>query len=168
MMREIPVGVSHSRLRAVSFVDDEDYDLVSLFNWYPFKSNTCPLYARTEVIISGSRICFFMHRFILGLSPVDRVDHRNGNGLDNQRSNIRVCTGLSNAKNRKLNVDSSTGFKGVTFEFGKYRAQIHCDKRKFHLGMYDTPEEAALAYDDAARNLHREFARTNKDLGLLS
>ena len=167
MSRYLSIGTERGQYKELqALVDDEDYELVSTFNWSVSKSNNV-IYARTEVLIQGRRVCFFMHRFILGVCSELFTDHRNGNGLDNRKENLRICDASSNAKNRKLNSDNSTGYKGVTFEFGKYRAIIHNNKKKIHLGMFSTPVEAALAYDEAANKLHGEFARTNLDLGLL-
>lgn len=95
------------------------------------------------------------------LVPGETVDHINGNALDNRRSNLRVATPIQQQYNRKVSSLSKTGFKGVSFEYGKYRARIRKDGEHISIGMFDTPEDAARAYDGAAHELFGEFARLN-------
>jgi len=101
-----------------------------------------------------------LHSFLTGWH---QVDHQNGNGLDNQRSNLRQSTYAQNAANRAVRRDSKSGFKGVyPTRYGlPWRAQICVTGKKHHLGLFAAPEAAARAYDAAARRLHGEFARLN-------
>ena len=114
-----------------------------------------------------------MHRVILGLARGGTVvDHRNMNGLDNRRNNLRPCDRARNGQNRgKADNGSRSRFKGVTVEnlvAGKpYAATIGFGGKTKRLGRYPTEAEAARAYDRAAVELHGEFARTNQALGLL-
>ena len=95
------------------------------------------------------------------------VDHADGDGLNNCRSNLRDGTGFRNRVNTRLRSDNSSGFKGVYRDRGRWRATITPENRKsIHLGMYDSPEEAAYAYDQAAVSLFGEYARTNAMLGM--
>jgi hypothetical protein len=64
-------------------------------------------------------------------------------------------------KNSKMHDNNTSGYKGVTVVNKKYRSVIWNNNKRIHLGMYDTAEQAALAYDDAARELHGKYARTN-------
>ena len=91
------------------------------------------------------------------------VDHIDGNGLNNQRSNLRQCSHQQNLHNQDIRIDTSTGYKGVHFnkESGKYRAQIAVNHKRHFLGSFADPAEAALAYDNAARKHHGEFCRVN-------
>jgi len=97
------------------------------------------------------------------MPEVPYIDHRNGNGLDCRRSNMRPATHAQNMKNRKRHSNNTSGFKGVSLdkETGRWMARIYCDGRPIRLGGYATPDEAGMAYDEAALIHHGEFARTN-------
>jgi hypothetical protein len=104
-----------------------------------------------------------MHRQIMQPPPGKVTDHMNGNGLDNRRSNLRNCLPTENGRNRQRNRRSRTGFKGVGQykRTGKYYASIRFKGKTLYLGQYDTPVEAARAYDRKARELFGQFARLN-------
>lgn len=96
------------------------------------------------------------------LNKSEEVDHINGNTLDNRRGNLRLANRFQNAKNRRRDRDSSSGYKGVRFHKAsqKWDARITSDGRQIFLGVFDTPEAAHEAYCEAARMYHGEFART--------
>ena len=119
-------------------------------------------YAETR--LGGARE--FMHRLVMGCRPREEVDHRNGDGLNNRRHNLRSTTHSLNQANRRR-VTGKSGFKGVFQRSGKWRAYITVAGRFISLGSFITAEEAARAYDVAAREHFGEFACTNADLGLL-
>lgn len=105
-----------------------------------------------------------MHRFILDLKKEDPdVDHKDGNGLNNQRSNLRTATRAQNARNRRIRTDNTSGFKGVTWrkDLGKWNAFIEIKTKRIHLGYFTDPMEAACAYDMAAVKYFGEFAHCN-------
>ena len=91
------------------------------------------------------------------------VDHINGDTRDNRRENLRLASTVDNQRNMRIPTHNSTGFKGVTYvrAKGRYRAQISINDRTKHIGYFDTSEEAARAYDTAARFLFGEFACVN-------
>jgi hypothetical protein len=102
-----------------------------------------------------------MHRIILVPPARFQIDHIDHNGLNNQKSNLRICTHGQNQMNKYY--PSATGLKGVYKDrAGRFRVTIESNGRKFHIGMYNTSEEAALAYNEAARKYHKEFAWLNK------
>jgi hypothetical protein len=107
----------------------------------------------------GERI--FLSRQILGLTHADAVivDHRNHDTLDNRRSNLRKCDRLRNNLNRRP--QSKSGYKGVTAVGKKWYASIMLDHKTRRLGIHTTPEDAAHAYDKAAREMFGEFAYLN-------
>ncbi len=146
----------------VAFVDAADYEFVSIFKWRAVRVTGGVWYAETR--LRGNRE--FMHRLLLGCGPREQVDHRNGNGLDNRRLNLRPTTHALNQATRRC-VTGKSGFKGVMKRGGKWRAYITDAGRFRSLGSFATPEEAARAYDAAARELFGEHACTNEDLGLL-
>lgn len=98
-----------------------------------------------------------------GSLPSQKIDHINGDGLDNRIENLRECTHQQNLANtgKSKRVDVSSKYKGVSLrrQTGRWRARITVDGRERAIGNYDTEEAAAAAYADAARKLHGEFAR---------
>ena len=144
----------------VAFVSDEDFEELSKCRWAAIKAPSGIWYASRGGGKRGVRVS--MHRQILGITdPKIIVDHQNGNGLDNQRKNIRVATKSQNAMNRAIDKRSTTGFKCVSKYKGKYRAYIVVGYKQKGLGVYNCPIEAAKAYDRAAIELHKEFANLN-------
>lgn len=106
-----------------------------------------------------------MHRLILGAQKGQIVDHIDGNGLNNTRRNLRLCTSQENSFNARMSVRGEVKFKGVYRAKGfrdlPFRAQIQKDGKKYSIGRFATAEEAARAYDAAALKLHGEFACLN-------
>jgi hypothetical protein len=93
--------------------------------------------------------------------PKVMVDHKDGNGLNNQRSNLRICTNGQNKQNGTVYKNSKTGFRGVTYrkDLNKFRSKISFNGKEIHLGYFDTALEAAQVRDRKALELHGEFAR---------
>lgn len=152
-MREIQVGNG-----LVALVDDEDFALVSLGNkWHASKGRNTH-YARRNEWTDGHCVTVRMHNYITGLAY---VDHINGNGLDNRRSNLRAATDSQNAMNRGMRTDNSSGFKGVYRRGRLWRAQIQIQGRRVHLGTFDDATDAALAYDAVARIEYGEYGTLN-------
>lgn len=105
-----------------------------------------------------------MHRLILNAPPGFQVDHINGDGLDNRRSNLRLATYSQNQANRHTRIFTNTsGYRGVSFkkQDRRWRAQITVEGRYQHLGYFNTPEEAARAYDRAFYEAFGEYATLN-------
>lgn len=138
--------------------DDDDEDLVMRHVWHVQPSRRTS-YASTNVPrIGGGKTTLQMHRLILPDAAL--VDHINRNGLDNRRCNLRPVTHQQNIANRV----GVAGFKGVGQHLvdGKWwRARITVDGKTRSLGIFDTPEEAAHAYDQAAVAAWGEYAATN-------
>jgi hypothetical protein len=144
------------------FVDDEDYEKVIQHKWRAHKSfNTW--YAEPTSASTGRAIgCWSMHRFVLNPPRGVKVDHVNGNGLDNRRENLRLCNDSQNQANRIHLTKNTSGYRGVTWnkKSKKWQAGIKATK-SIHLGLFNSPEDAARAYDAKAIELFGEFARTN-------
>lgn len=102
-----------------------------------------------------------MHRRLADARPGQMVDHRDGDSLNNRRSNLRVCTPLQNSQNRKKSALSSQPYKGVYASGNRWCSRIKVSKRDLHLGTYDHPEQAAAAYDAAAKLHYGDFAAVN-------
>ena len=147
--------------------DAADADKVEPYRWHVCKANNT-FYARRQIPRNGSpkrKTGIQMHRAILDTPKGMFTDHINGNGLDNRRSNIRICSMSENMTNRSKTVQNSTGYKGVYKVGGSktnpYIAKIQKNKKVYCLGSFPTKEEAARAYDKKALELHGEFARLN-------
>lgn len=147
----------------VALIDDADWDLVSGFKWCAWKgprNNTW--YAVTDGMrCDGSIGRIYMHRLILGLTDTKiQSDHRDGNGLNNRRENLRACSDGQNKRNRCVQANNTSGFKGVSWhkQREKWRAVIEINYKQKHLGLFTTPEAAHAAYCAAASELHGDFA----------
>jgi hypothetical protein len=167
MIAAISVPLTHGYSALVS---PQDYDRVCMIHWRVKFSGGAP-YAVAHVPGSGKRgRDMFMHRFILEAGPREIIDHRDGDGLNNTRENLRSATTQQNICNQQPHRDKKTSrLKGVyRLKGGKYRAQIMVQRRKINLGDFREENAAARAYDDAARLLHGDFARLNFPEGVTS
>lgn len=120
-----------------------------------------PFISSGYVILRGK----LLHRLIMCPPRHLVVDHINGDGLDNRRANLRICTQQQNLWNGRSHTDSAVRYRGVSISPDrpnrKWRAQICHDYRVMLIGRYDTAEEAARAYDEAASRLFGNYARLN-------
>lgn len=140
-----------------ALVDDSDFDELNRYRWHLHTSNRCQ-YARARV--DGKNV--LMHRLLL--RSVRMIDHRDGNGLNNERTNLRIATQVTNQRNRRK-LTGKCPHKGVQLSLNqrsvRYRARIKLGGRQVQLGNYSNPIAAAIAYDIAAKREFGEFARTN-------
>ena len=137
-------------------VSDCDYELVSAYSWHFVRSGR---HMYVKAWANGKKVV--MHRLILGAKRGQHVDHRNGNGLDNRRENIRTCSPAENAMNRRVQKHSSR-YKGVRLhDNGKWVARIKIGGKLRHLGCFEVEDNAALAYNREAKRLFGEFALLN-------
>lgn len=145
-------------------IDDEDFEYLNQFTWCAHKHRNTH-YARRIDYSSGIGVSLRMHRVVLGVSDKSiTVDHRDNNGLNNQKNNLRVATNSQNQANRPKRKHSVALYKGITpsqSKKGGWRAQIKKEGKVIALGYFDTQEQAAIAYDKAAKELHGEFANLN-------
>ena len=160
-MKEIAI----TRGRIV-LVDDGDYERLIRRKWqYLAKRDSGIGYAIRTDKINGKKCGVLMHREILGL-PIGReprVDHRDSNGLNNQKENLRIATQLENSRNRARGALNTSGYKGVCWHkrAKKWAVSIRYDGKRMHLGLFANKIAAAAVYDDAARKLFGEFAKCN-------
>lgn len=143
-----------------SVIDDDDAELVSSFRWKVLKSARNHIYAYGRSTETGCRI--LMHRLIMRPPDDMVIDHINGDGLDNRRENLRVCTQSQNLGNSRKTHGVSR-HKGVYWnkEHEAFHAQIgDCSATKF-LGHYASEDDAAIAYNLAAKEKWGEFALLN-------
>lgn len=135
-----------------TLVDDEDFERLNRYQWH----RTTFGYAIVEMRL---------HRVVMDLKNNDPliVDHINGNKLDNRRENLRICNKAQNAVNTKLLRSTNTsGFRGVRRHRNRWAASVTYNYRNIYLGLYKTKEEAAKAYNEAAKKYFGEFAVLNK------
>lgn len=149
----------------VAIIDECDLALVSQRKWKATTSNG-HTYAVCRI---GTNTGVRMHRLIMGAKRGQVVDHESNDGLDNRRTNLRIATYADNSHNMRSSANQKRGgFKGVTWcaRTSKWRATIRVPQpagpsRRAHLGRFTHPEEAALAYDAAARLHYGRFAACN-------
>jgi hypothetical protein len=156
MTRRIPLTKGYTAL-----VDDEDYERFGELAWCALIADDGHVYARRTARIDGRRRTILLHRVILGDPPDHKVDHINGDTLDCRRSNLRRATSVENGRNRtRISRRNTSGYHGVTWHkrAGKWQAGIRIEGRFIYLGLFDDPEPAAAAYDEAAREHFGEFA----------
>lgn len=136
----------------VAFVDNEDYEKLVQYNWCA-KKHRNTFYAIRHIWINGKRTTQGMHREILGLTNGDRaiIDHRDRNGINNQRYNLRDVSASINSFNRKKAINNSSGYRGVSWNkpTKKWITSYTYNKKRKHIGLFNDPIKAALAYDSA-------------------
>lgn len=151
------------------------YDpLTGIFRWLLYRNSNAKIgdiagspHTKGHLRISIDGKQYLSHRlawfYMTGQWPASMIDHENTDGSDNRWLNLREATHAQNCMNAQKRSDNSSGFKGVSFsrERGKFVAQINRAGKRTHVGIFDTAEEAAKAYDNAARLHHGEFARVN-------
>lgn len=143
----------------VAWVDEADYATLIRFRWRAHRGGHTHYAIR-----SVGKKAVLMHRQLLNAAPREEIDHRDLDGLNNRRSNLRVCSNRQNHQNQRPRSDRKTAFKGVSAYSqrpGLWRARICLHGKRLHLGCFDSAEAAALAYDNAARLYFGAFARTN-------
>lgn len=164
-MRRIPLTGGF-----LAVVDDEDYERLSRYSWR-VKIKGHGSWLRQTYAITGNgqtSPVLLMHRMVLRAPSDMTVDHIDGNGLNNRRSNLRLATQQQQGMNRRKSAvhngrAPSSQFKGVSFDRrrGLWRVRIKRDRRLRELGRFARERDAALAYDQAAKELFGTMARLN-------
>jgi hypothetical protein len=143
-----------------TIVDNEDYDKLNQHSWYARydQKHDC-WYAARQVHIEGRQKTILMHWEIMSTPVGMDTDHRNHDGLDNQKLNLRVCTHSQNGQNRRMRFDNTSGVTGVVWHkrLKKWAARIKIDGIQKHLGYYIDLNEAIKARRDAEENYFGEF-----------
>jgi hypothetical protein len=148
-------------------IDDDDYALVNQYCWTINRSHGC-VYAITPSNKYGG-VAILMHRLIMGLSKGDnlKIDHKDGYGLNNRKSNLRLATDSQNQHNRIVSERSRTGFKCVMIDSRRpldpFYVEVKLNGEKFRSKHFATVEEAKTEHIRMAHLLHGEFAKTESN-----
>lgn len=155
----------------VALVDDEDYEILCKWKWYAHKTskNAHTFYA-VRTTVKGEfkkRARVYMHRYLLSIKDSNIfVDHKDGDGLNNQKSNIRQCDKSQNRANQQKGVIRSSKYKGVCFMKNRgiysWVSYLQHKGKKYNLGYFKSQEDAAMAYNNKAIEIFGEFAKINK------
>ena len=157
-MKEIIINSKKHGQKSIK-ISDEDYDYVSQFRWYVWETRGI-FYARR----SERDRKIYMHRDIL--KPCNskiKIDHEDHDGLNNQRSNIRVASHHQNMANQSNKKGSISKYRGVVFDTRSNNWTVNLSKlgKRYYVGKFKTQEDAALAYNIKAKEVHGEFAYQN-------
>lgn len=154
-MKEIPLTQGQ-----VALVDDEDYDFLAQWKWHAYWDANTRSYRASRGIWDKEAhraTTVEMSRAIMSAPRGSHVDHKDHETLNNQRTNLRVCSPTQNQGNRRMNHNNTSGFTGVCAERGRWSARIRVKGRGIFLGYYDTKDAAAVAYNEAALAIWGDF-----------
>lgn len=148
-MKELKITCGYAAL-----VDDEDFEELSKYNW-----QACPrgktVYVKRYATVNGKETTVQMHRQILDAKKGEVIDHKNRNGLDNRRDNIRKVTRSQNQFNREVKHGTDSKYRGVKISNKgrtkniRWQAYIKINYKTIHLGIHDTEIQAAQAFNRA-------------------
>lgn len=144
----------------VAVVDIDDAPVVAKYKWCASRHGGTVHAVRSARTVDGRKTTKSMHQLLTGFAL---TDHANGDGLDNRRFNLRPARVAQNIANQQKRAGGTSAYKGVSWQRQKraWRAQITSRGKRIHIGLFASEVDAAHAYDDAARALHREFATVN-------
>lgn len=146
-------------------IDDEDYEKIKRYHWNILRTEEKKGYKYFQANLKrcdGKRRKVMLHRIIMNAKTKEEIiDHKNGDTLDNRKTNLRICNKTENNRNQKTSKANVMGIKGVSFVGKKelYQARITVDKKLIHLGYYKTSREAYSAYCEASKKYHGEYGR---------
>ena len=144
-----------------ALVDEIDVAAVLGIAWHAHDGGSGRVYARSGFISGQQRV--YLNRLIwvrMSGSSAPDVDHRDGDGLNCRRGNLRSATRSQNAQNSRAHKDSTSGLKGVRkTRGGRWSARVFVDDKEVHIGTFDTASDAHAAYAGRAAEVFGEFAR---------
>jgi hypothetical protein len=145
-------------------VDDADAAIAAGRSWQAQRGKAGTFYAAAVLVENGKQRKVYLHRLIMQAGPGQRVDHIDGNGLNNRRDNLRICSNAENMRNMRVSpLRGSSIYKGVSWNARrkKWRAYIVHDGRQRNIGYFTNESDAARAYDAAAVKTFGSFANLN-------
>jgi len=150
----------------IFLIDDEDVPLVKMLKWRVMsRKGRATSYVRANIRLGGKRTSIMLHRLLMGLEHEDRreVDHINHDGFDNRRENLRIVTDIQQSMNKRKQCGKYTSkFKGVSEHHGKWRSMAGINGNRVSLGIFETEEGAALAYNAWASTHFGQYAHLNE------
>jgi len=163
-MKKIKLG-GNNGIGKFALVDDKDFEMLNEHRWHCLNKG----YAIRKIRVDGKRTALLMHRLIMNTPEGMDTDHIDGNKLNNQKSNLRICTRSQNQMNRGVGKNNWLGIKGVSHHtrtingktYTYITAHIGVNGKLIHLGHFPTIELASKARNAAALKYHREFGRAN-------
>lgn len=161
-MKQIPLTQNQ-----VTFVDEKDFEFINKFKWRASKAQSSlgKFYVTKKTPRINVKVgkTIYMHRVLMNAKKGQIIDHKDGNGLNNQRSNLRFATAANNARNMAISKRNKTGFKGISWkkDMKKWQVRISFNYKDICIGSFSDKIEAARAYNIAAIKYHGEFARLN-------
>ncbi len=145
-----------------AIVDDEDYERLSAYSWFPYCYGSATYPKTNTPRINGVRTSLAMHQMILPKRAGYIIDHKDTDGMNNQRHNLRYATRGQNKMNSIKRKASSSKYKGVSVLPGnKWKASFKANGNETRIGVFDNEIDAARAYDREILIAHGEFARPN-------
>ena len=145
-----------------ALVDDEDYERMAQHRWNICKRKNHIRVQRSWITDTGKHKTVFLHREIMQPERGEEIDHKNRNGLDNRRENLRIVEHKHNSRNvEKYNNKKSSQYKGVFRHNNKWQAIIRVDYNAIYLGSFNSEIEAAKIYNEASEEYHGEYGRKN-------
>jgi hypothetical protein len=141
-------------------IDEEDFDIIKMYKWHISKQIKT-FYVQATISDKFKGETLKMHRLLMNAKKGQIIDHKNCNGLDNRRSNLRFCSFSENNFNHKRQKNNTSGYKGVCYrsKFEKWESVIHVNGKRLRLGYFKSPILAYEAYCEAAKKYHGKFAR---------
>ena len=142
-----------------TFIDSEDYEKIKSYNWYYHSSG----YAACKQKINNIWKTILLHRVIMNCPNNKQIDHINGNGLDNRKENLRICTHAENGRNTKKRKGTTSKYKGIYWykALSKWSVRIRFNYKWIFIGYFNDEKEAAKAYNEKAKELFGKFAKLN-------
>lgn len=150
------IKLTHNKF---TLVDNSDFELLNRYKWYPIKSGKNIYVARVSSRKEGKSKTIMLHRYIMNTPDGMDTDHIDGNSLNNQRKNLRVCTRSQNKMNVGKRRDNESGYKGVSWSKTrkKWVSHIWVNGKGYNLGGFDSKLKAYEAYCNACISYHGEF-----------
>jgi HNH endonuclease len=146
-----------------AFIDDGDFELINNYKWHVSLVGSKVKQAMCNTVINGKPTKLSMHRLLMKPLVLEVVDHIDGNPLNNQKCNLRLCSPTENQYNRPRTINNQSAYKGVwETPSGKFRSYIKVDSKRINLGTFTTAELASKAYKDASKQLHGQFSVYNR------
>lgn len=146
-----------------AIIDSEDAYLIKDFKWVADVRRHGLVYVKAVKIISGKQRSYYLHRLVMQAKKGTIIDHKNHNGLDNRKVNLRLATPSQNLSNKRHLLKTSSIYKGVCFDktHRRWVARIKVNNKTKKIGTFTSEVEAALAYNSHVKQLHGEFGILN-------